>query len=49
MAIDRALMCLIGSIHTPGVYEADTDKWEHKRIFRNEVDDLWVCECTNES
>ena len=84
--IDRALMCLIGTIHTPGVYEAgswrikvtsshgsstavlpapdaiihrlhacltayeaDTDKWEYKRIFRNEVDDLWVCECTNES
>lgn len=30
-------------------YEADTDKWEYKRIFRNEVDDLWICECANES
>lgn len=30
-------------------YEADTDKREYKRIFRNEVDDIWVCECTNES
>lgn len=30
-------------------YEADTDKWEYKRIFRNEIDDIWVCECTNES
>ena len=30
-------------------YEADTGKWEYKRVFRNEVDDIWVCECTNES
>lgn len=30
-------------------YEAVTDKWEYKRIFRNEVNDIWVCECTNES
>lgn len=30
-------------------YEADTNKWEYKRIFRNAVDDIWVCECTNES
>ena len=30
-------------------YEADTDKWEYKRIFRNEFNDLWICECANES
>lgn len=30
-------------------YEADTDKWEYKRMFRNEFNDLWICECANES
>ena len=30
-------------------YEADTGMYEYKRVFRNEFNDLWVCECTNES
>nr|DAW59943.1 MAG TPA: hypothetical protein [Caudoviricetes sp.] len=30
-------------------YEAETEKWIYKRTFRNEFDDLCVCECTNES
>lgn len=30
-------------------YEADTGMYEYKRVFRNEFNDLWVCECINES
>lgn len=30
-------------------YEADTGRYEYKRVFRNEFNDLWVCECANES
>lgn len=39
---DRLHACLTA-------YEAETEKWVYKRTFRNEFDDLWVCECTNES
>lgn len=30
-------------------YEADTGNWEYKRVFRDDVENLWVCECTSES
>ena len=30
-------------------YEADTGNWEYKRVFRDDLENLWVCECTNES
>jgi len=54
--IDRALIGLIGATRTPGIYEVGpwrikvTSSHGHSTaVFRNEVDDIWVCECTNES
>ena len=39
---DRLHACLTA-------YAADTEKHEYKRIFRDNFQALWVCECTNES
>lgn len=39
---DRLHACLTA-------YAAETGKYAYKRTFRNEFDDLWVCECTHES
>lgn len=48
-AVDQALMGLIIANRTPGVYAAGTCSGEYKRVFRDDVENLWVCECANES
>lgn len=30
-------------------YEVDIGNREYKRVFRDDVENLWVCECANES